>query len=320
MNKQRGISLVELMVAMLLGLLVILVASNIYISLNGTNLKLKQQTFLRQQLNNSLFLMARDMRRIFYWGKAYVFPYQGGEMVATYNGGNNYTLSITNGRNFFDVTSGQPSFYLHMRKADSSDMLTYIDSASGATAQADVIWTNTSLTTFNVKRYLVYNPFQQLYLNENTNWWRLYMTFPYDRQTNTSFTWDNGTWPLYANDSDCMLFTYDKDADGFLDIESAASNNDERMGYRWNQTTDAIDMRVGGNDFNCTPSASNFWEPVTDDAIEITDVKFDFTELSRRAGIIFSVPYHTVTVTISGRMVKDPSVSLTVTRTVPLLQ
>lgn len=110
--------------------------------------------------------------------------------------------------------------------------------------------------------------------------------------------------------ADCALFTYDSNANGSLE-------DDDRRGFRHDADAGAIDMLDGVNS-DCTSDSG--WETLTDpDTVEITALNFSTNNQqafkTQNAGDL-TVTVREIVITVSGRLVNDPSVSRTITETI----
>ncbi|MCD6048078.1 MAG: hypothetical protein K0S08_1725 [Gammaproteobacteria bacterium] len=119
--------------------------------------------------------------------------------------------------------------------------------------------------------------------------------------------------------NDCILLTYDRDGDGSLP-STGTGNDDERYGFRL--MNDAIQGRPSGATFDCTASASA-WENITDpDTIRITQLNFsqanNAVDIDGVATGTATIAVRTITITITGQLVSNPSVSKTLTDTVKI--
>lgn len=123
---------------------------------------------------------------------------------------------------------------------------------------------------------------------------------------------DNGV----ANDFDCIIFSFDNDgnatftddsdSDGISDDGDGIVQTDELYGFRLNDG--AVEMRSGGTACNGTG-----WQDMTDpDVIEITALTFSETPVTVAVGTGGTVSVRSITITLTGRLVGDTSVSRTV--------
>ena len=86
----RGLSLVEMMVGIAVGLFIVAGASLVTVNQISDNRRLTLETQVQQDLRAAADLVARDLRRAGYWGKAQTSMwYEGGPNVV----GNPYTAA-----------------------------------------------------------------------------------------------------------------------------------------------------------------------------------------------------------------------------------
>lgn len=115
--------------------------------------------------------------------------------------------------------------------------------------------------------------------------------------------------------SNCVLFTYDRDADGSLP-SLGSGTDDERYGFRL--SNNAIQYRQSGAPFDCT-AANSAWTDLTDSDI-VTVTAFNVVLTAESLDIdgggsgtaVMSV--RRVDVTVTGQLVDDTSVTKTVTK------
>ena len=72
MKKQRGYSLIEIMIALIIGLIILTATISIYISTIRGSSDIVKSARLNHDLNSALALMVNDIRRSGYWGGATV--------------------------------------------------------------------------------------------------------------------------------------------------------------------------------------------------------------------------------------------------------
>lgn len=109
----------------------------------------------------------------------------------------------------------------------------------------------------------------------------------------------------------CVLFTYDANGNGKLDTASP----DERYGFMLSGGT--LYMRTGGANFSCGAGSPD-WQPLTDASL-VRVSSFSVTRADTPVPIprsSQSVIVRQLTVTLGGALVKDSSVSQSVTTTI----
>lgn len=127
---------------------------------------------------------------------------------------------------------------------------------------------------------------------------------------------------------DCILYSYDLDKDGLVDLGSggcggtcAAGFDDngeqERFGFRLDNG--AIQMRTGGSTYSCTQDS---WTAITDDALEVTGLRFELdpaetalvevADMDGNAGVCGSgdacLERRQINIEIDGRLTSDAAV------------
>ncbi len=112
----------------------------------------------------------------------------------------------------------------------------------------------------------------------------------------------------------CILFTYDHDANGSLAAISSTTD-DERYGYRLSGTT--LQARPPGAAYDCSAAASA-WENVTDpNVMTISALTFTINTSNVTVGPgTKGINIRTVTISITGNLVSDPTVTETLTNTI----
>lgn len=121
------------------------------------------------------------------------------------------------------------------------------------------------------------------------------------------------TTDIYINPSqNCILLGYDRNGDGTLPSVNASSD-DERYGFRL--LNNAIQSRPPGANYDCNATADD-WEDITDpNVVNITQLSFTKNEKSvdidgSGAGNS-SMKIRTITISITGQLVSDTSISKT---------
>lgn len=72
MKKQKGFNLIELMIALLIGMIIVAATITIYISTIRSSSDIVKSARLNHDLDSALALMVNDIRRAGYWGRAMV--------------------------------------------------------------------------------------------------------------------------------------------------------------------------------------------------------------------------------------------------------
>jgi len=119
-KKQKGITLIELMISMMLGLIVIGGALSIYISTIRGSTDITNSARLNYDLESSMQLMVNDIRRAGYWGGA----------IAGSNANNNpFVILVTNA----NITIPIASCILYTYDFDDDTVLDLTDGSGGTT-------------------------------------------------------------------------------------------------------------------------------------------------------------------------------------------
>lgn len=126
-----------------------------------------------------------------------------------------------------------------------------------------------------------------------------------------------GTSDIQVVGGNCILLTYDTNGDGTFPALGAGTD-DERYGYRL--MNGAIQYRPHGSTYNCAASSGS-WENLTDPNI-ITITAFSVAlnnntiDLDDVGTGTATTTIRTVTLSITGQLVSDTSITKTLTRTV----
>ena len=276
---QRGLSLVEMMVALAVGMVVVsgaLVLAASSMTASRDNIRM---SFLNQELRNVMNLMTNDLRRASYWG---------GAVDAT-------RVSSVSTLVFSSNAIGAATLALGFDGDDVSDAL--VDSLGAKAVGTTLVYLEGSNSyTANITAYDS---------GSNTFTATLNTAFP-DTVLATKGGVVKGSWGLVGPETEvtasltgdhCAIFSYDVNANGLID-------NTERMGFRYDATDKAVEIRQGGTD--CSGSG---WANVTDEkAVEITA----FTITDHSPGVIsagnFDVSIREYSIEMTGRLKSDTGV------------
>lgn len=288
-RNQAGIGLIELMIAMVVGF--ILVGGALY--LGNTSMRASRDnirmSFINQELRDVLYQVTRDLKRASYWGGSLDLPRVNSVTTLTFSG----------------VTTGASvSIVQDFDAADVTDAVVDrlgLASEVGATLVylEDEVAYRATITD--------YDP------DTNTYTATLQETFP-----NTVLAANGGaaknTWtiigpaPSVTLSGNCAIFSYDQNGDGLITNASP----DERIGYRYDATDDAVEIRSGGGD-----CAAGGWVNITDDdTVEITAFTITNNSPDPVEASALSVRVREYTITISGQLKSDSSIERTVRETV----
>jgi type II secretory pathway component PulJ len=277
---QRGLSLVEMMVALAVGMVVVsgaLVLAASSMTASRDNIRM---SFLNQELRNVMNLMTNDLRRASYWG---------GAVDAT-------RVSSVSTLVFSSNAIGAATLALGFDGDDVSDAL--VDSLGAKAVGTRLVYLEGDDDPY-------YADITAYDGSTNTFTATLNMDFP-DTVLASKGGVVKGSWGLMAPESEvtasltgdhCAIFSYDVNANGLID-------NTERMGFRYDATDKAVEIRQGGTD--CSGSG---WANVTDEkAVEITA----FTITDQSPGVIsagnFDVSIREYSIEMTGRLKSDTSV------------
>lgn len=298
--KQQGLSLVEMMVALAIGMVVIsgaLYLSTTAMAVSRDNIRM---SFLNQELSNAMNLMTKDLRRASYWGGAVdatrVSTVSGITFSAT--SGNGVTLTITNDP--VDVSDAIVDSLGAQAKAVGAQLV-YLEKDTAS--PFEVIKYTATITDYDA--------------STNTFTANLSGTFPATVLA-TGGGALKGSWgivpPINAvsttlTGNNCATFSYDVNGNGQVDD---GADTDERFGFRYDSTEKAIEIRKGG-----TVCGGVGWENITDeDRVEITSFAItDQSPISIPAGK-FTIDIREYSIEMTGRLKSDTSIERTLRETI----
>lgn len=135
-----------------------------------------------------------------------------------------------------------------------------------------------------------------------------------DASSNTNpFMSTSNSTDINVPNSSCILFTYDHNKTGTLPAISASSD-DDRYGFMLNNQV--LQTRPFGAAFSCA-TGSNGWENITDNKdVLITNLSFTLNSTTVASTGSTSVMVRTVTITITGQLQNDSTVTKTLTQLV----
>jgi Tfp pilus assembly protein PilW len=285
MKKQRGLSLIELMISLALGMIVIGGVTYVTASTMRTNSDTLRSTHLNQELRAALQMMTRDLRR-----SGYRF---GIEQASVFTSNFGLTLSATSGT--ITLTPSDGSFGEWMtgaRVRHLNDGVSYcIDITTNSSSSAEGTFVDCDANT---------DP----------------AAFP-------STTVSAGTWTiqdangLISTTATCVSMGYDRDEEvtdnptGDGDIES-----DEQVGYAYDATNKAL--LVGSTGANCASGTSG-WDALinTDESgIDITGLDVDIIGDNEINAGNATVRMLEIQLSLSGQLTTDSTVQRTVTEVV----
>lgn len=254
-KKQVGFSLIELMIAITLGMIII--TGVVYVASSGmrTNTETLRTTRLEQELRGVLLMLNRDLKRAGYYANA------GNVLLCSAN--SNYTLSATSGTGISATLSAANGACDEMEIQTGDRLMNITGVGSGTIVTSCATVTAASGTTLTLASATCPGAGSAV-------------VFP-------STTLDAGAWTIIKNGAtilvtnapgdadaanDCVTYGYDFDSDG--QIEST-----EVYGFRYNATTESIEtLNDSGSLTSCSTGT---WVNQTDESsIRITNL--DITE------------------------------------------
>lgn len=293
-KRQRGLSLVEMMVALAIGMVII--SGALYISTSATTASRDniRMSFLNQELSNAMNLITKDLRRASYWG--------GAMDAARVSGVSSLTFSAVSGNGV--------SITINFDTADVSDTVVDGLGAKADDVGAKLVYLEKSATSpYAVQRYTAtitaYTP------STNTFTANLSGTFPSTVLANGGVV--EGSWAIIpptntvttdVTGDHCAIFSYDVNGNGLVPT-------DENFGFRYDSTELAVELRTGG-----TSCSGTGWENITDPTrVQIYEFTIVPTATSVSAGQ-FSVDVREYEIILKGRLTSDTSIDRTLRETV----
>jgi type II secretory pathway component PulJ len=282
-KKQVGFSLIELMIAIALGMIII--TGVVYVASSGmrTNTETLRTTRLEQELRGVLLMLNRDLKRAGYYANA------GNVLLCSAN--SNYTLSATSGTAITaTLTAGNGACSeMGVQTGDRLMNITGIGSGTIVTSCATVsAVSGTPATTLTLASATCPGAASSV-------------AFP-------STTLDPGAWTIIKNGatilvtnapgdadaaSDCVTYGYDLDSNGQIDA-------DEVFGFRYNSTTESIEtLNDSGSLTDC--SAGNWVNQTDESSIRITNLDIAETDTTNTAANV-NVTMRELQFTITGTL------------------
>lgn len=291
--RQPGFSLIELMIAIALGLIIITGVVYLTSGTIRTNIETLRTTRLDQELRGVLLMLNRDLKRAGHYANS------GNVLLCSSN--STYTLSATTGSSITAaLTAGNGA--CNTMGIQANDMLMNIMGVGSPTITTACA-TVSSITGTTLMMAAAACP------GAGGS-----VAFP-------STTLDPGAWTIVKNGSkiylanapgdsdagnDCITYGYDFDANG-----SIGAN--EIFGFRYNQTSKAIETLNGsGSLTDCTTGA---WVKQTDESgVRITDLDIVETDKTNSAATV-NVTLRELQITISGTLGATSTDNIPVNRT-----
>lgn len=289
---QAGFSLIELMIAITLGMIII--TGVVYVASSGmrTNTETLRTTRLEQELRGVLLMLNRDLKRAGYYANS------GNVLLCSAN--SNYTLSATSGTSISATLSAANGACNSMGIQVGDKLMNITGVGSGTIVTACATVSAVSGTTLTMASAACPGAGSSV-------------AFP-------STTLDAGAWTIVKNGStilvtnapndldaanDCVTYGYDFDSDGQIGAG-------EVYGFRYNPTAESIETLNGGG--SLTDCAAGTWVNQTDES-GITITNLDVTETDKtNTEANVNVTMRELQITIAGRL-DSTSAGIPISRT-----
>jgi type II secretory pathway component PulJ len=288
LQKEAGLTLIELMISIALGLIVLTALVYMLSATMRTNADTLRTTHLNQDLRAVIQMMVRDIKRAGYGAKA--------ENIALCASATPLTLSATSGTITISKTNGNKacddlpvavgSVFMNIANVTG----TLVAACTTVTATGWPVTTsgsvcpgagsavNFSSTTVDAGTWTIINPFHSITAEDVAS----------DADTG----------------DDCILFSYDVDDDGNVDTN-------ERYGFRFNASEGSIE--TGSSVTSCTAGT---WENLTEDSgIQITNLDITATSATNSSADV-DVCVREIQIALTGRLVNDSNVTRTINESV----
>ncbi len=286
MIKSKGFSIVELMIALTIGLLLLTLVMGTFTSNMANGQVDMDRTRLNTMIFDALNQMGSEIARAGSWSATTVHSWGKGTLTITQS---NNTLTPENPGSFPIISPPAIGpIVIPLASAGYTSGAAQLTNYDGSGAPAD----GTILEPF-VKEPEPPEDMFTLLPNE----WVWVSPFAYDNDTSHN---------LQIVDDSCILFTYDKQNNGIIDT---AEDNNDRFGYRLidESGVGVIQKRIGGATFNCTSTTDNEWRNITDpNEINITQLAFSNVE----PALLFTangkaMQQQVINITISANLIDD---------------
>jgi type II secretory pathway component PulJ len=279
-QKQVGFSLIELMIAIALGMIII--TGVVYVASSGmrTNTETLRTTRLEQELRGVLLMLNRDLKRAGYYANA------GNVLVCSAN--SNYALSATSGTAITATLSAANGACSTMGIQIGDRLMNITGVGSGTIVTSCATVSAVSGTTLTLASAACPGAGSAV-------------AFP-------STTLDAGAWTIIKNGatilvtnapgdsdapSDCVTYSYDFNSDGQI----AA---DEVYGFRYNPTSESIEtLNDSGSLTSC--STGNWTTQTDESSIRITNLDITETDKTNTAANV-NVTMRELQLTITGTL------------------
>jgi prepilin-type N-terminal cleavage/methylation domain-containing protein len=292
LSRQKGFSLVELMISLTLGLVVMGGALSIVTSILATNTSTLKMTRLNEELRTVMMMLTRDLRRAGSWGLAseIVEASFGAELTLLATSGSGVTITSSN-LNTFDLDTDTPGTEIigqtlkHVGTGGEIGLAVITGYTSASKVTVDITDSFLS-TTIPAGTWTILNPFSEIFVINDLN--------------------SDGT-----ADDGCILFSYDSNSNGLLD-------DDEHYGFRLDTEDKAIEIiRQEGATATCEVKNDGKWENITDEnSIQIAALEIKDLSPSSISSAGYSLALQQFSITLTGRLKDDPAVERTLRETI----
>lgn len=284
-RKSAGFSLVELMIAMAVGLLILAGVFSLFGSTVQTQTRTLAMASLNQELRVAMDLMSRDIRRAGYWALAADGHTPEGTLTPGATSGSYVLFTSTN-----DAFQNFGAKIVGLKLLTSVGSATVTDYVDANSVRATVNTNFSSTSPIEQGRWIVGNPF-----SENTG--------------------NNVAVPSAS----CIVYSYDWDEDGVVDTDEhfGFRVNDGNLQMH---TAGAIDSNCGESGTWTQVNTNN----VTITSLEFTTANYNCLNITTGADCTAVAPAtgdillteREVGITLSGRLASDSSVSRTLMESV----
>lgn len=289
LRRQQGFGIPELLIGIAVGMVIVAAAmSLLQVTLRSSNDNIKMAR-LEQELRQTMQMLTRDLRRATTWDAA--------TDVVKESLGHTLKLSAVTGSvtvegRQLDPATGAYAFYslANIGSKAVGGTLIYIDST-------ETVYRG-SITAYSGGKYTV----------------SLTGTWPANVTSDDGVS--AGSWNILRPDSavtvsgSCVMFNYDFDTndDGSYDVG--------RFGYRQDPANLAVEIRKSDL-ATCTSTDSSHWEDLTDpNVVEVTTFSVTDNSPTSVTNSGLSVSIREYTISVSGRLKAEPTVSRTLQETI----
>lgn len=293
LNKHKGMTLIELMISIVIGLIVTATMVAIFSTTSSTNNKTLRITHLDQDLRALMNAVTRETRRAGYWA--------GVEQVANFAGQNRLEISGSpTGTVNIDFSGGTVSLSDALASAVDGLVLKVIGYATATSAPMAALISAATPTSFTVKI-----PSGEVSGEENP--WSLDKIAAGDWMIiSPTFATINVSTTPATGIGDCIKFGYDRNDDSRQDTPG------EEFGFRHNSANNTLEIRQNG-----ASCAAAGWIALNDnDEIQITNFNVSATTTNIGSTGSLSLDLVDIDFTLTGQLTDDTNVSRTISQRV----